>query len=417
MRYKSMDLNSYVFKTNNYGQTWTKIVNGLEDPNGFVRVVRADKKRAGLLYAGTETGLCVSNDDGAHWQRLKLNLPVVAINDLALQDNDLVAATSGRGFWILDDLSVLQNMRANNKVIELFKPKATYRIFGGNSKANGQGENPKTGVTFDYYLDKLADSLDLKVAILQNSKVIRTFTNKKQEGFKSWPGGPSKPQILPSKKGYNRFTWDFERAALPSIDKVFIFGGLSGSRVAPGDYTLRLTLDKDTVETVVTILPNPAINSNSQDFITQQKMLVMIEHTIRDMHASVNQMRSTKTQLNTHAKLLKNNENTSALIEKGTALSKRINRWEENLIQAQQKTFQDVINFNNKLNAQLIQLKSYVDQAEPKITEGATKRFNDLMKDWQVYKNERNAIINTEMDAYNTLYRALGIPALIIEKK
>jgi DNA repair exonuclease SbcCD ATPase subunit len=135
------------------------------------------------------------------------------------------------------------------------------------------------------------------------------------------------------------------------------------------------------------------------------------------MHASVNQMRSTKTQLNTHAKLLKNNENTSALIEKGTALSKRINRWEENLIQAQQKTFQDVINFNNKLNAQLIQLKSYVDQAEPKITEGATKRFNDLMKDWQVYKNERNAIINTEMDAYNTLYRALGIPALIIEKK
>jgi photosystem II stability/assembly factor-like uncharacterized protein len=417
MRYKSMDLNSYVFKTNNYGQTWTKIVNGLEDPNGFVRVVRADKKRAGLLYAGTETGLCVSNDDGAHWQRLKLNLPVVAINDLALQDNDLVAATSGRGFWILDDLSVLQNMRANNKVIELFKPKATYRIFGGSSKANEQGENPKTGVTFDYYLDKLADSLDLKVAILQNSKVIRTFTNKKQEGFKSWPGGPSKPQILPSKKGYNRFTWDFERAALPSIDKVFIFGGLSGSRVAPGAYTLRLTLEKDTVETVVTILPNPAINSNSQDFITQQKMLVMIEHTIRDMHASVNQMRSTKTQLNTHAKLLKNNKNTSALIEKGAALSKRINRWEENLIQAQQKTFQDVINFNNKLNAQLIQLKSYVDQAEPKITEGATKRFNDLMKDWQVYKNERNTIINTEMDAYNTLYRALGIPALIIEKK
>ena len=118
MRYKSMDLNSYIFKTSNYGQNWTKIVNGLEDPNGFVRVVRADKKRAGLLYAGTETGLCVSNDDGAHWQRLKLNLPIVAINDLTIQDNDLVAATSGRGFWILDDLGVLQNMSTDQKSVQ-----------------------------------------------------------------------------------------------------------------------------------------------------------------------------------------------------------------------------------------------------------------------------------------------------------
>jgi photosystem II stability/assembly factor-like uncharacterized protein len=417
MRYKSMDLNSYVFKTNNYGQTWTKIVNGLEDPNGFARVVRADKNSPGLLYAGTETGLCVSNDDGAHWQRLKLNLPIVAINDLTLQDNDLVAATSGRGFWILDDLSVLQNMNSNHKAIQLFKPKATYRIFGGNSKAVGQGQNPKSGVTFDYYLDKAADSLDLKVAILQNSKVIRTYTNKKQKGFKSWPGGPSKPQILPSKKGYNRFTWDFNREALPSIHKVFIFGGLSGSSVAPGNYTLRLTLEEDTVETEITILPNPVMNSNSQDFVAQQKMLVSIENTIREMHASVNQMRSTKTQLDTYAKLLKDNTNAVSLIEKGDALTKRINRWEENLIQANQKTFQDVINFNNKLNAQLIQLKSYIDQADPKITNGATTRFNDLMKDWQVYKNERDAIIETEMNAYNTLYKSLDIPALIIQEK
>ena len=417
MRYKSMDLNSYVFKTSNYGQTWTKIVNGLEDPNGFARVVRADKKRAELLYAATETGLCISNDDGAHWQRLKLNLPIVAINDLALQDNDLVAATSGRGFWILDDLSVLQNINSNNKAIQLFKPKATYRIFGGTSKAVGQGQNPKSGVTFDYYLDKAADSLDLKVVILQNSKVIRTYTNKKQKGFKSWPGGPSKPPILPSKKGYNRFTWDFNREALPSIHKVFIFGGLSGSSVAPGNYTLRLTLEEDTVETEITILPNPAINSNSQDFVEQQEMLVTIENTIKEMHASVNQMRSTKTQLDTYAKLLKDNENAASLIEKGEALTKRINRWEENLIQEDQKTFQDVINFNNKLNAQLIQLKIYIDQADPKITNGAATRFNDLMKDWQVYKNERDAIIETEMNAYNTLYKSLDIPALIIQKK
>jgi photosystem II stability/assembly factor-like uncharacterized protein len=416
MRYKSMDLNSYVFKTNDYGQTWTKIVNGLEDPNGFARVVKADKKQEGLLYAGTETGLCVSNDDGAHWQRLKLNLPPVAINDLTIQDNDLVAATSGRGFWILDDLGVLQNMNSNDKPVQLFKPKNTYRIFGGVSKALGQGENPKSGVTFDYYLDNAADTLDLKLEVLQNSKVIRSYTNKKPKDFKSWPGGPSKPQILPSKQGYNRFTWDFNRAALPTINKVFIFGGLSGSSVAPGNYTLRLTLDKDTVETIITILPNPAMNLNLQDFVPQQKMLVTIENTIRAMHEAVNQMRSTKSQLNAYAKLLKDHENATPLLEKGEALSKRINSWEENLIQANQKTFQDVINFNNKLNAQLIHLKSYIDQADPKITTGAKERFTDLMKDWEVYKNERDAIIKTEMTAYNALYKSLKIPALIIDK-
>ncbi len=417
MRYKSMDLNSYIFKTSDYGQTWTKIVNGLDDPNGFVRVVRADKKREGLLYAGTETGLYVSNDDGANWQRLKLNLPIVPINDLAIQDNDLVAATSGRGFWILDDLGVLQMMGSNHKSVQLFKPNASYRIFGGTSKATGQGQNPKSGVTVDYYLDKSADTLDLKLEVLQNSEVIRTYTNHKQEDFKSWPGGPSKPQILPSKQGYNRFTWDFDREALPAINKVFVMGGLSGSSVAPGDYTLRLTLEDETAETVITILPNPAINSTSQDFVEQQKMLVTIENTIRDMHESVNQMRSTKTQLDTYAELLKDNENTTSLLEKGEVLSERINSWEENLIQAEQKTFQDVINFNNKLNAQLIQLKSFIDQADPKITNGAKERFNDLMKDWQVYKNERDAIINTEMNAYNALYKSLDIPALIINDK
>ncbi|MCH2193130.1 glycosyl hydrolase [Kordia sp.] len=417
MRYKSLDLSSYIFKTNDYGKTWTKIVNGLNDPNGFARVVRADKKRKGLLYAGTETGLYVSNDDGVFWQRLNLNLPVVAINDLTMQDNDLVIATSGRGFWILDDVGVLQNMTPETKSIQLFTPKPSYRIFGGVSKAVGQGTNPKSGVTFDYYLDKNADTLDLKLEVLQGSKVIRTYTNKKPKKFRSWPGGPSKPEVLPSKKGYNRFTWNFAREAIPSINKVFVFGGHAGSNVAPGNYTLRLTLDDESVETKATILPNPANKSTTRDFTEQQEMLFTIENTVRNMHESVNQMRSAKTQLNTYAKLLKSNEAAKPLLEKGEALLKRINSWEENLIQVEQKTFQDVINFNNKLNAQLIVLLRYIDQPNPKVTQGAKQRLNDLLNDWQVYTNERDAIINTEMKAYNDLYKSLEIPALIIEKK
>ena len=380
-----------------------------------MRVVRSDKKRKGLLYAGTETGLYVSIDDGVHWQQLKLNLPIVPINDLIIQDNDLVAATSGRGFWILDDLGVLQNINAAYKSIQLFTPKASYRIFGGTSKAIGQGLNPKSGVTFDYYLNKEADTLDLKLEVLQDAKIIRSYTNKKPKDFKTWPGGPSKPEILPSKKGFNRFTWDFNRDALPAINKVFVFGGLSGSSVAPGNFSLRLTLEGDKTQTDIKILPNPAVKSSPKDFEEQQKMLITIENTVKDMHKSVNRMRSAKTQLKTYATLLKDKEIAIALIEKGDTLTKRINSWEENLIQAKQKTFQDVINFNNKLNAQLIQLKQYIDQADPKVTKGAVERFDDLMEDWQVYKNEYNAIIDTEMNAYNVLYKSLNIPALIIK--
>ena len=122
-------------------------------------------------------------------------------------------------------------------------------------------------------------------------------------------------------------------------------------------------------------------------------------------------------ELSHYANLLKDSKNADSLLEKGKKLTKRINSWEENLIQAKQKTFQDVINFNNKLNAQLIQLKSYIDQANPKVTNGAKERFNDLMEDWQVYKTEQDAIITTEMNAYNVLYKSLDIPALILDEK
>jgi len=178
-----------------------------------------------------------------------------------------------------------------------------------------------------------------------------------------------------------------------------------------------MTLGDVVSETEATILPNPKVVSSPEDFVAQQKMLVSIENTVKEMHESVNQMRSAKTQLSHYAKLLKDSKNADSLLEKGKELTKRINSWEENLIQAKQKTFQDVINFNNKLNAQLIQLKSYVDQANPKVTSGAKERFNDLMKDWQVYKNERDTIINNEMKSYNSLFKTLAIPALILEEK
>ena len=418
MRYKSMDLNPYIFKTADYGQTWTKIVQGITDPHTFVRVVREDPKRKGLLYAGTETGLYVSFNDGANWQPLQLNLPVVPINDMIFQDNDLVVATAGRSFWILDDVGAIQNYPMTGTSIGLVKPKDTYLLFGGSADKPipGLGQNPKQGVTIDYFLKDKIDSLELKLEVVHNGKTIRTITSKKPANFSSWPGGPSKPEVLPAKKGFNRFTWDFRKDALPAVDKVFVYGSYAGSRVAPGTYGFRLSLNGESSETTVNILPNPKVESSVSEYEEQQNVLDQIESSIKTIHESVNQMRSAKAQLNAYAKLLKGNTAAEELVTKGEDLLERIKIWEENLIQPNQKTFQDVINFNNQLNAEFMNLKDYVDAAEPKVTQGAKDRLSDLLAQWNTFENEKNAIVATEMAAYNELFKSLALPAIIMDK-
>ena len=419
MRYKSMDFANYIFKTTDYGATWTKITNGITGDNTFTRVVREDKKVKGLLYAGTETGLFISLNDGMNWQPLQLNLPLTPINDLTIQDNDLVAATAGRAFWILDDIATLQNISTPKQEVNIFQPKDTYLFIGGSSEkpVPGLGSNPKSGVTIDYYLSEKQDSTTVTLEVLKDGEVIRTFTNQKPKDFKSWPGGPSKPSVLPSKKGYNRFTWDFKRESLPSVDKVFVLGGHDGSTVGPGDYTLKLSLGETVSETTVTILPNPKVKSTPADYAEQQELMKTIEATVVEIHTVVNAMRSAKSQLNQYAKLLKDNEKAEALLKQGDSLVKRITTWEENLIQPKQKTFQDVINFENKLNSQLLNLRGYMDVAEPKVTVGAKARLQDLLAEWKTFKTEHDAIINTEMEDYNTMFKALDIPAIIMSKE
>ncbi|WP_318312201.1 VPS10 domain-containing protein [Flagellimonas crocea] len=419
MRYKFMDLETYIFKTTDYGQTWTKITNGIDGEHNFARVVREDKKQKGLLYAGTETGLYVSLDDGQHWQPLQLNLPVVPINDLIIQNNDLVAATAGRAFWILDDLGAIQNSLNPPSSLQIVTPKPSYRIFNGSSDkpVPGLGQNPKSGVTFDYYLPKKLDSTELKLEVISGGKVIRTYTNQAPEDFKSWPGGPSKPETLPALKGYNRFTWDFYRESPPAIEGVFAMDGYSGSRVAPGSYTLKLSLGNQTVETSATVLPDPLIEASPADYAEQQSYLTKIDAVLVNMHRAVNQMRTAKSQLKQYKELLKDNEKASELLEKGDQLLERINTWEENLIQPKQKTFQDVVNFSSKLNADFMNLKEFIDVAEPKVTDGAKEVFGDLQEQWKTYEEEKNAIISTGMEEYNQTFKSLDLPAIILTEK
>ncbi|MEN1784600.1 MAG: glycosyl hydrolase [Bacteroidota bacterium] len=416
MGYKHMDLSPYIFKTSDYGNSWTKITKGITGKHTFVRVVRADKKKKGLLYAGTETGLYLSFDDGQNWQPLQLNLPVVPINDIALQDNDLIVATAGRSFWVLDDLGPLQHRYDGSQSFQIVTPKPTYRLFGGYSEKPipGWGQNPKSGVTLDYYLPETLDSTTLTLVILHKNEVIRTFTNQKPKAFKSWPGGPPKPQLLPSKKGYNRFTWDFRKATLPAIDNVFVFGDYRGFSVAPGEYTLRLILGEETVSTTVMVLPDPKIKATPKAYADQQEVLDTIDATLKSIHLAVRQMRHAKAQLQSHKKLLENRAGADSLLKQGKRLLESITSWEEQLIQPNQKTFQDVINFHNQLNADLMHLKSFVDVPQPQVTEGAKERLRDLLAIWKGYEDTKKRIIEKDMATYDRLYQALKLPALIL---
>ncbi|MEL6989738.1 MAG: glycosyl hydrolase, partial [Bacteroidota bacterium] len=292
-RYKFNDLKPYIFKTVDKGKTWTTINNGIPTDN-YVRVVREDPKREGLLYAGTERGLYVSFNDGLFWQKLQLNLPVTPINDICIQDNDLIIATAGRSFWILDDLSALQEYENSKKQIHLIQPKPTVK-FGINSSNRAPklaGQNPNGGLIFDYFLPSISDTLKLKLHILNASKdTMRSYYSFKQKD------NPKAP-LLTKHKGINRFNWNLRKGKLPNVKGVNIFLGNQNHTVPPGAYTLVLSNGIDTVTTIAQIIKDPRIIASQSDFDEQYKLLNEMEGTFKDIHNAVNQMRNIKEQLN-----------------------------------------------------------------------------------------------------------------------
>lgn len=414
MRYKFMDLTPYVYKTDDYGANWELITKGITGEHNFVRVVRADKKVPGLLYAGTEIGFYISYDDGSHWEAFQNNLPVVPINDLFIQDNDLIAATAGRAFWILDDLSALQEQK-QVAGLHLVTPKTNYRIFSRKTGKNSiQGTNPLNGVILDYHLPQGEDSLEVSLEILDGEKVIRRYTSKKEKQIKSWPGGPSPKKILPKKRGFNRFHWDMRRAPLPSVDRVFVYGNYAGSRVAPGRYKARIKFNGEEKTVSFSVLPNPNLSTTEADFQRQQALLKEIEKGINNIHQSVSDMRKVQKQLGHYLEILADNNRFTSLIKKAKEIDEKLKNWEQNLIQPNQKTFQDVINFNNKLNAEWMYLKDFVDSEIPEVTQGAMDRHKDLKLQWNKQKAALDQIIEEDFKAFGDLFNAADVPALII---
>jgi hypothetical protein len=422
-RYKFNDYSNMTYKSVDYGKTWTKIGAGVESDD-FIKVIREDKKVKGLLYAGAERGFYISYDGGTSFSKFQLNLPVVPVTDLTIRDNDLVAATAGRSFWILDDLGAIQQTKGNvDAALKIFSPKPTYRLssvtipeyFG---EIPGLGRNPANGVLLDYYLKEKADTVKVTLEILDASgKVLRSYTNKKDESFKSYAGGPPAKQTIPAEAGLNRFAWDFRTEALSGVQGVYVYGDYSGYRVAPGKYKARITYKGQSSETELEIIADPKVTATAADWAAQQEFLKQSGEQFEEVHKNVNKMRQVKKQIETYNESLKDNADAKDIVNTGKELIKKIEKWEGNLIEPRSKNFQDVINFPNKLNSEFLQLRGVADQHDPRLTKGVQDRARDVQADWAKYKQQMQILINSDISNYNKMFKDKNMPALITETK
>jgi hypothetical protein len=415
-RYKFNDFTPYAFKTSDYGKTWTKINNGIRSDD-FLKVIREDKKVKGLLYGGAERGFYLSYNAGSNWQRLQLNLPIVPITDLILHDNDLVASTAGRAFWILDDLSALQQY-SKTTTLKLFQPKQGIRYPGGALAGTPNplmGTNAPEGIILDYYLPEKADTNTVKLEILTTSgKSIRYYTNKKKEDAKSYPGGPSPDPILPDSKGVNRFLWDLRNEHVPEVQGVYIYGSYSGHRMAPGKYLARISFKGNISETELELLQDPNTSTSKEVWNEQQHLLEKIESDITEMHLAVNTLRKAIKQITNYNESIKDSIQYKVLVDEGKTLIAAIEKWTKNIVEDKITNGQDVINWPSKLNAEFFNIHGLLDAHDPTVTQGIKNRLADLESQWYIFKEKYSNEIKNSIKSYNLHYQEAKVPAVLI---
>ena len=415
-RYKFGDITPYIYKTTNYGKSWTLKIKGIEK-DAFVRVVREDPTKENLLYAGTETGLYISINGGKSWETFQLNLPIVPITDLTIRNNNLIASTQGRSFWILDDLTMIHQYKPNDmkKDFHLFTPRTTFRTSGGNEESKLVGQNPPTGVVLQYHIaHEIEKESIVKMEFLDdNENIIRTITNQKSKSAKTF-GGSYNPVKIPAKKGMNRFVWNFRIDDIKLVPDVSFFGGYSGYRVGPGQYSVRLTMGEESTTQSFKIQQDPRIDIRNRDQNEHQSLMADLYSQINDLHSSIVKARSIRSQIQKMNERLKEKDAVQDLIQSGESAIEAIDNWEGNVVQTKMETFQDVVNFLNRLNAHMLNLLSTIDGSDPPLTQGQRQRYADLSEEWESYKKKLNQIMNNEISEFNRLYKKEDLPAVII---
>jgi photosystem II stability/assembly factor-like uncharacterized protein len=423
-RYRLDDYRPYIFKTNDYGKTWTTITTGLPE-NDFVRVVREDPVRRGLLYAGTETGVYVSFTDGQSWQSLQLNLPVVPIHDLAIRDNDLIAATHGRSFWILDDLTPLHQMsdavaRAD---VYLFKPRTAYRMEGGSASLPNMGQNPPNGVVISYFLKEAPRSEVVLEVLDERGTVIQTFSSQAPAEaappgsvpeFAEFFGLGPQPTRLPAEAGMNRFVWNMRYPDPLRVPGAVLWGNIQGPKAVPGTYQVRLRVGGKTLTQSFEIKKNPLLTTTAEDFQKQFDLLIRIRDAFSRTSDAILRIRDVKKQVQDLSERTKTLPNSHRLAESTRALLTKLTAIEEELIQTKNESPQDPLNFPPKLNNQLATLYGVVASADARPTDSAVKRFEELTAQLDRHLSQLQQVLTRDLGDLNKLIRDQAIAPIIV---
>ncbi len=420
-RHKLDDYRPYIFKTTDYGKTWTKITAGFPETS-YAHVVREDPKRKGLLFAGTENGIYVSFDDGGHWQSLKLNLPTAPIHDLTVKNDDLAVATHGRSFWILDDISPLRQMTASTASEEahLYQPAPAIRYRGPGFMLPPTvpvGANPPTGVIIDYSL-KSAPKDGITLEILDaNGKAIRKYSSKKaaesaspeEEEF-----GFSRPnEGLPAEAGLNRFVWDMRSEAPARVPGSVSWGGRpTGPLVVPGTYQIKLTAAGKTLTASAEIQKDPRISTTQADLEKQRELAMGIRDRVNSGHEAVNQIRSVRGQLDALKKRLATEAGAKVVVESADALKKKLDAVEEKIIQPKSKSGEDPLNYPIQVADQLMALLGTVESADAKPTAQSYVVFEELSGRLEKQLAAWREIQSKDLTALNELMQKNNIAAV-----
>ena len=428
--YKLDDFRPYLYKTSDYGKTWKKITDGIPD-NAFTRVIREDPNRRGLLFAGTETGLYVSFDDGESWQSLRLNLPVVPITDLAIQkrEKDLVAATQGRAFWVLDDLPVLYQLAdAAKKDVYLFKPEETYRMPGGGFGGGGGavGRNPSAGVVIYYHL-KNKPGGEVTLELLDSSgKLIKKFTSKaadaqpqaapasEEEG--SFGGGAARR--LPAEGGLNRFVWDLRYPDATRFPGLIMWAGsTSGPRIVPGTYQVKLTVDGESMVQSFEVKKDPRLETTQADFAKQLDLLLKIRDNFSETSEAILQIRDARKQIDDITNRLKDQPKGKEIADAAKSLKAKLTAVEEELYQTRNQSSQDPLNYPIRLNNKLAALTGVAGSADTAPTEQTYAVFDELVGEIDVQLKKLEEVMRNDLPAFNKMVRDQDIPAVMVKTK
>ena len=415
------DLKPHVFKTTDFGKTWTSIVKGIPE-GSFVRAVREDPKRKGLLYAATETGVYISYNDGADWEKFQLNLPTVPVHDLVVKGDDLVLATHGRAFWILDDLAPVRQETGSitQQDFHLYTPSVATHTWARAGKGTPfTGENPPIGAVFYYWIKK--DPKDISVQILDSAGHVLRSIKGKDVGDLEEPQDPEdeKPKkLLEPKAGLNRYVWDMRYDPIPRMPNYYLFGYQDGTtlpKAIPGKYEIRMTVDGKTLSAPFEIKLDPRVQTSLADLQKQNDLILAIRGEIMRVFATARQIHDVRDQLKALSGRLESDNGMKPVIDAGANLDKKLAGIEENLVQWKIHSNEDSLQYPVKLDAQLSVLADYIGAGTDSApTAAAIARFNQLKGDVDAQVAAWNNAVKTDLASFQNLAREHNVGAVVV---